>query len=990
MSVRGPFRLAAGGRVDRGQRLQFSFDRRTLHGHPGDTLASALLANGIRLVARSFKYHRPRGVVTAGIEEPNAMVQLVGNDDEPNVPATVLPLRDGLSARSINRWPTLRWDLGAINDRLAPMFPAGFYYKTFVGGLGWDFYAWFIRRLAGLSRSPRIPGPHRYEKRFHHCDVLVAGAGPAGLAAALVAARSGARVLIADEQPEPGGKLLDGPARIGGGPAGQWVDDATSELDSSANVVRLPRATVAGYHDHNFLTVLERQPARAWLEERLWKVRARQVVLATGAIERPLVFADNDRPGVMLVHAARAYAHRYGVLVGHRAVVVTNNSSAYEAAFDLSRSGLSIALIADLRERVPESLLSAAGSLGIEVRVGHGVVAVHGAGGVTAARVAPRTAPRRDRTIDCDVILASGGWSPAVHLHSQSGGKPSYDPGQACFVPGASVQAERSAGASRGTFDLAGCIAEGEAAGTDATLALGLRARPLDRPEIDGARPLDIEPCWELPRTSRSAKAFVDYQNDVTTDDLRLAVREGFTSVELLKRYTTTGMGTDQGKLGNANAIGILAGILGLESGEVGTTTFRFPYSPVSFGAIAGNDLGALLIPSRRTPITQWNEANGAKMFEAGAAYRRPSYYRREGESAEEAIQREALACRTSVGIYDGSPLGKFELQGPDVVALLERVYTNRWADLEIDRGRFGWMLREDGRLLDDGVTFRLAEDRFWMFCGTGAAAHAHAHLERLLQLEWPELRVFLTVVTAQWANICVCGPRARDVLTGAGTDIDLGAQAFPFMALRHGTVSGIRTRVARVGYTGELSFELNVRAREGLALWEALLRAGKQFDITPVGSEASLVMRCEKGFVSAGYEGDGIVNPYDAGLAWMVDETKPDFIGKRMLVSNRNEGGKRPEVIGLLPVREEFVPPDGAPLLDPTPAGNEPNVVGYVSQGCRSPSLGRSIALAVLDDGRARMDGEVIVAAIDERCPARVTRPCFVDPQGYRMRGTT
>ena len=613
---------------------------------------------------------------------------------------------------------------------------------------------------------------------------------------------------------------------------------------------------------------------------------------------------------------------------------------------------------------------------------------VAGTRAVKAAFVAPSGRPGGRRRVDCDLVLCSGGWSPRVHLHSQSGGRPGYDEAHACFVPGDSVQAERSAGACNGAFGLRAALEQGWRAGSRACVALGFLAPATDVPECPRDRPLDIEPCWEVPSPRRRAKAFVDFQNDVTSADLRLAAQEGFRSVEHVKRYTTAGMGTDQGKLGNANAIGILADTFSESPGAIGTTTYRPPYVPVSFGAIAGKDTGEVLLPSRRTALTDRIEAAGAVMFEAGAGYRRPSFFPRAGEDMAAAVAREALACRTAAGIYDGSPLGKFELHGPDAAILLNRVYANRWDDLAVGRGRFGWMLREDGRLLDDAVTFRLAEHRWWVFAGTGAADHVHKHLERLLQIEWPELRVYLTVVTSQWTNVCVCGPKARAVLEAAGTDASLAPDAFPFMTMRETTVAGVPARVARAGYTGELSFEVNVPARHGVHVWESLAAAGEPVGLTPVGSEASMVMRCEKGFVSAGFEGDGIVNPFDAGCGWAVDMDKGDFIGRRSLVRDRNAGGVRPNVVGLLPEDPSFVPPDGTPLVPAGAPADAPPVVGYVSQACHSPNVGRAIALAVLDDGRRLIDERVDIAAIDRRGPALVTRPCFVDPGGGRMRG--
>lgn len=990
MTRRQPFRLATGGAlIDRSRRLRFRFNGTEYEGHPGDTLASALMANGVRLVGRSFKYHRPRGIVAAGAEEPNAVVQLGGEDDEPNVQATTLALREGMSARSVNCWPGVRFDLAAINDRLSPLLAAGFYYKTFMGWPGgWSFYGRLVRRMAGLGTAPRDADGRAYEKRFHHCDVLVAGAGPAGLRAALAAARGGARVMIADDAPAPGGMLLDGAAEIGGRPGAEWAAGVAAELDALPNVVRLDRTTVAGCYDHNLLTVVESAPRQSWIDERLWKVRARRVVLATGAAERPLVFADNDRPGVMLASAALACVFRYGVRPGARAVAVTNNSSTYRTVLELVEAGIEVPVLADVRARPPETLVAALAARGVEVLRGHAVTGVAGVRAVKAAWVAPRDRPAGGRRIACDLILCSGGWSPRVHLHSQSGARPAYDPDHACFVPGDSVQAERSAGACNGAFGLRAALEQGWRAGAEACGALGFAPPAASVPACSETPPPDVEPCWEVPSPRRRAKAFVDLANDVTAEDVRLAEQEGFRSVEHVKRYTTAGMGVDQGKLGNVNAIGILSEARSEPPGAVGTTSYRPPYAPVSFGVVAGKERGALVLPARRTALTDRIEDAGAVMFEAGAGYRRPSCFPRAGESEAEAIAREALACRTAAGMYDGSPLGKFELHGPDVAVLLNRVYANRWDDLAVGRGRFGWMLREDGRLLDDGITFRLGDGHWWTFAGTGAADHVHRHLERLLQLVWPELKVHLTVVTSQWTNVCVCGPKARAVLEEAGTGASLAPEAFPFMAIREMTVAGIPARVARAGYTGELSFEVNVPARHGGRLWDSLSAAGERFGLTPAGSEASMVMRCEKGFVSAGFEGDGIVNPFDAGCGRAVDMDKGDFIGRRSLVRDRNVGGERPNVVGLLPEDPSFVPPDGAPLAPAGAPADAPPVIGYVSQGCHSPNVGRAIALAVLDGGRRRIGGRVEIASIGRRAPALVTRPCFVDPGGGRMRG--
>ena len=980
------YRLDRGGRIDRTRPIEFRFNGCALQGFAGDTLASALLANGIGVVGRSFKYHRPRGLIAAGVEECNAIVQLGGDDDAPNMVATRVALTEGLDARSVNCWPGPNFDFGAINDRLGRLLPAGFYYKTFMGPRGfWPLYEWFIRRAAGLGRVPERRDPLGYEKRYDHCDVLVVGAGPAGLMAAVAAGRSGARVMLVDERPEPGGMLLDAPDDIDGHPALDWVAAVTAELDVMANVRRLADATAFAYYDHNLIGVIERNTGRANLRERLRKVRARQVVLAAGAIERPLVFPDNDRPGVMLASAALAYVERWGVAPGRRAVIVTNNSSAYDTARHLKARGVEVAAIVDLRATPPATALAEAAGAGISVHVGHGVGGIRGRMGVTALQVAPVGEVGGD-WIDCDLVLMAGGWTPGVHLFSQSGGKLRWEPDLGCVVPDRCVQAERSAGACRGRFGLASVLADGTRAGAEAARAAGFAVRDVTPPVASNGPALELALIWEM-AGARGRRAFVDFQNDVTAADIRLARREGYRSIEHVKRYTTGGMAIDQGKTGNLNLIDVLARAEDVAASAIGTTTYRPPYTPVNFGALAAQDAGPTIVPWRETPMTPWHASAGAVMYEAGATWRRPGYYPRPDEDMEAATLREARAVRFGVGIYDSSPLGKFEVRGPDAAAFLDRIYCTRILDLPHHRIRYGLMLREDGRLFDDGTVMRLGPDHFFLTSTTGNADAVYAWLERWHKCEWPALKLWITPVTTVWANAVVCGPHARDLMARVTEGVDLASKAFPFMAVREGKVAGLPARVMRVSFTGELSFEINVPARHALALWEALIDAGRDMDITPVGSEASHALRVEKGYISVGHEADGMAGPDDLGLGRLVARDKPDFIGKRSLAIAAWNAGPRRQMVGLLPENGAALLPEGAPVMS-VEAGRDPSApIGFVTASAMGPALGRSLSIAMIDDGRALIGRTVQLSARAGSQRALVVDPVFLDPQGARLR---
>jgi sarcosine oxidase subunit alpha len=990
-------RLERGGRIDRAQRLSFHFDGEIMYGHPGDTLASALLANGVRLVGRSFKYHRPRGLMAAGGEEPNGLVRLRrGGRAEPNVRATEISLYDGLVAESQNRWPSLKFDLGAVNDRLSPLFPAGFYYKTFMWPANlWPAYEAVIRHLAGLGRAAESADPDRYEKQYAHCDVLVVGAGPAGLAAALWAGRTGARVILADEGAELGGALLDNGQQIDGRPGMDWVAKIGAALAKAENVRLLPRTIAAGYYDHNALTLLERladhlpQPGQGQPRQRLWQVRAKQVVLATGALERPLVLANNDRPGVMGAGAVQTYINRYGVRPGRRALLFTNNDSAYPAALDMARAGLAVAAVVDLRAKAPTHYLSELEQLGIEVLADRAVLSVQGRNSVTGVQIGRLNEagngvlPGPARHMDCDLLCLSGGWTPSLHLLSQSGAHLQWDEAQGCFLPGPGRQAVRVVGAANGAFGLQDCLTQGAEAGNDAANDAGYRRRGRGphKPVADHEPvPMPPRPIWSIPGPGQNGgKAFVDFQADVTAADLRLAAREGYRSIEHVKRYTTTGMGTDQGRTSNINALGIVAQALDISVPQVGHTTFRPPFSPLTFGALAGRHIGPLLDPVRRTPMHGWHLSNGA-VFEPVGQWLRPYYYPKSGDDMAAAVERETLAARTSLGLMDATTLGKIDIQGPDAGEFLNRIYTNGWKGLAVGGCRYGLMLGEDGMIFDDGVTARLGEGHFHMTTTTGNAGHVLDWLESWLQTEWPELAVYCTSVTEQWAVAALCGPNARHLLAELCPDLDLSAEAFPHMTWQTAKVAGLEARIFRIGFTGELSFEINVPAGHGPALWQALMAAGEKYAITPFGTEAMHVLRAEVGFIIVGQETDGTTTPDDLGLGRMVSRKK-DFLGKRSLSRGDTVRQDRPALVGLLTNDPGHRVPEGAQLIAGTDPAPPQRGLGHVTSSYHSPNLGRTFALALLQGGHGR-HGETIHIAYDGRSvPATVTAPRFIDP---------
>jgi sarcosine oxidase subunit alpha len=992
----GANRVRDGGRVNREKPLRFTFDGNRFTGLEGDTLASALLANGVHLMGRSFKYHRPRGVLTMGCEEPNALVGVGSAESRftPNLRATQVELYEGLTAVSQNNWPSLRVDLQAVNGLFSSFIPAGFYYKTFMQPKGaWErLYEPLIRRAAGLGRAPTERDADHYANLYAHCDVAVVGAGPAGLAAARAAARGGARVMLFDEQAEPGGSLLaEKTARIDGAPAADWLAAALAELRAAPNVALLPRTQIFGYYAQNFLAGLERigdhlaEPDPRLPRERLWQVRARRVVLAAGAHERPLVFPDNDRPGVLLADAARGYLARYGVKPGARAVVATAHDSAYRAALELAEAGVAIAMIADMRAKAEGEWPQAARNAGLRVETGAAIVGTRGRLRVSHALIAKRWSdgsPGPAEAVACDFIAMSGGWTPSVHLFSQSRGKLAYDEALQAFIPGVSVQAERSAGACRGVFGLADALADGAAAGAAAVGAPAPESFKVEGAPAAHGGFLGLAPARG--DASRST-AFVDFQNDVTARDVTLATREGMRSIEHIKRYTTTGMATDQGKTSNMNALAIAAQALGKTVPQVGLTTFRLPYAPVTFAAFAGMSRRELFDPVRQTPMHAWAQENGATFEEAGL-WKRASYFRRPGEDVRAAVARECLGTRQRAGVMDASTLGKIEVVGPHAAEFLNRIYVNSFSKLGIGRCRYALMLTEAGYVMDDGVVARLAEDRFHVTTTSAGAARVLAQMEDFLQTEWPDLRVWLASTTEQWATIAINGPRARQMLEPLVEGVDISAAAFPHMSMREARICGVPTRLARVSFTGELGFEVNVPADYGRAVWEAIWAEARKVDGVVYGLDALLILRAEKGFIVVGQETDGTVTPDDLGLGKMIAAAKPDFVGKRSLAMPDLAREGRKQLVGLLPYDPMLKLDEGAQIVEAMNPPTGTPALGHVTSSYYSPTLQRTFAMALVAGGRGRIDRTVHATTMAGAAPVRIVEPIFYDREGKRL----
>ena len=964
-----PFRTPAGGVViDRSVEIRFTFDGRAYTGHQGDTLASALLANGVHTVGRSLKHRRPRGIHGAGAEEPNALVT-VGRDARrmPNLKATEVVLTDGLDASSQRGWPGVRRDLGAVNGFLGPFLPPGFYYKTFMRPRRlWPIVEQVLRRAAASARPASEADPDRYEKRHLHTDVLVVGAGPAGLAAAAGAAAAGRRVILAESTPRAGGCLLDYDISVAGSPATHWVEAQVDLLDRNEHAALLTRCTVFGRYAGGRFGAVQEIPEGPGTQRYL-QIQASRAVLATGAIERPLLFSGNDRPGVMLASAAQRYVHRYGVRPGTRAVVLTNNDSAATTAHTLRVGGVEVAAVIDTRDgalALPEADLAGATD-----------VATSGRGRVEGLRV---SAAGRDHHIDCDLVCVSGGWTPTVHLHAGLGGAIVFSPTWGAFVPERTrTDTAVSVGACGGVVGVGAAIADGQAAGDSAATG--------DSPSVT-PEPGGVDPGPGHVAASRG-HVFVDQSTDVDVDDIAIAVTEGYDGPQHVKRYTTLGMGPDQGKTANINAAAVVAEFTGASLADVGTTTYRPPYVPVALGALAARESDTRIAPVRRTPIDDWHAAAGAVFMPSGL-WRRPQYYRPNGDDAVTAATAEARRVRTSVGMADVSTLGKIELTGPGVGELLDFVYTNRFSTLQVGRVRYGVMLRDDGYVMDDGTTSRLADDHWLLTTTTANAESVLQHLEYCHQVLRPELEVSMSSVTDQWAVAAVAGPNSRAVV-GEFFDggLDVGTDALPFMGVASADLGGVPVRIARVSFSGELGYEIGVPADHGLAMWERLQFVGAPWDIRPYGLEAMDYLRIEKGHLVVGMDIDGRVSPLDLGLGALCS-TKKDFVGRRSLEMPVFSDASRPQLAGFVAHRSAMITA-GAQLVERAFDGTPQESHGRITSVAFSPTLERPIALGLLVRGHDRIGDQLqaVSPVTGDQVAVEVASPHFYDPDGERQR---
>jgi sarcosine oxidase subunit alpha len=981
--MKQPFRLASGGTIDRSQELSFSFNGRACRGYAGDSLASALLANGIRVVARSFKYHRPRGIFSAGEEEPNALLEIgQGARREPTCRAPQVRLVEGLTVRSQSGWPSLGFDLGRVLDYTHALWPAGFYNKTFKWP-SWHTWEGMVRRMSGLGRPLLEADPDRYEQVNAHCDVLVCGGGPAGLMSALVAARAGLRVILADQDEHFGGSLNWEQIELNGEPAGTWVAEVVAELHALPGVLLLPRTTVSGNYDHNVTTLVQRGNGNDW-RECFWTVRPRRIMLATGAIEQGLVFANNDRPGIMLASAIRHYLNRYAVACGRQAVIATNNDTAYQTAVDLCTSGQPVKAIVDSRPHIAEALQQRMADLGISVFSGCRISDTKGSRGIRAVRL-ESVAGEPGGRLDCDLLGVSGGWAPRVHLFCHARGELRFDQLSQSFLPVLSPQGFVVAGAAAGRAELRDVLADAEADAIKMCADLGITAHHVRRPEITRAI-IESRQVGDAGLRHAKRRQWIDLAHDVTFSDAELAVREGYDSVEHFKRYTTTGMSVDQGKTGNLNAFLALASLTGRTLDEIGTTTFRPPYTPTTLGAIAGSGLGDFYLPRRHLPAHRVHQMLEARCNDYGG-WQRPDYYPQPGETPQQAIERETRAVRARVGVFDNSPIGKIEVRGPHAAEFLHRCYINNVHNLPVGRTRYGLMLNENGVIIDDGVFSRLADDRFLVNTTSGGVSRITAMFEEWLQCEWTDLAVLVDDVTARWANFTVAGPRARELLQKLGTDIDLSPAAMPHMSVRSGRLGGDRVRLLRVSFSGELSYEVNIKADHACSFVARLFSIGEEFGLTPYGIEALMLLRLEKAYLHVGSDTDGTTSPDDVGWGRVARHKEADYIGKRSLDRSANRDPQRKQLVGLLAVDASQEIQAGGHLLIGEHRRPPAATDGWITSAAWSPHLGRYVALAMLRGGQQRLGERLTVIDEGKAYHAEVVPTPFWDPANERLK---
>ena len=994
-------RINSSNFIDETTRVSFKFDGKTYYGFKGDTLASALIANGIHLVARSFKYHRPRGIMTAGSEEPNAIVQINGNTayTEPNVRATEIEIYDGLEASSQNCWPNVNFDIGGINNILSPLLPAGFYYKTFMWPASfWEKYEYFIRKSAGLGKSPTKPDPDLYEHKYIHCDVLVIGGGISGIMAAKTAAENNYKTLLLDEKPHLGGTTIYQSSefnKINNQYSSKWLENEISKLKNIKNLEIKTRTSVAAYHGYNFLLARENltdhlplNKKKDKIRQRLLKIRAKKVIAATGSIERPLIFNNNDRPGIILSSAIKKYSDYYGVVCGKENILFTNNDSAYETAISLFNKGIKINAIIDIREKVNSEITNHAEKIGIKIYNSYTIVDTSGYRRIKEVSIMKLSKDGQSVTgskikIKCNCLGISGGWTPAVHLFTQSGGKLKFDNEDNVFIPSKYPSDQISIGSCNGEFDLNTIIKNFN---QNIKNFLGIDKTSFEDLKINSTKEILKKNIWLLPsdKAIGKCKPFVDFQNDATAKDIKLALREGFRSIEHVKRYTTTGMGTDQGKLGNMHALGIISDTSGVKMSDLGTTTFRPPYTPLTFGTIVGRNVGEFFDIFRKTPMHDWHVDNNAE-FENVGQWKRAWYYPKKGESMFDAVQRESKAARDGAGILDASTLGKIDIQGSDASEFLNRVYTNAWSKLAIGKCRYGLMLNEDGMVYDDGVTTRLDENHYIMTTTTGGAATVLGKLEDYLQTEWPELDVYLTSVTDHFATISVCGPNSKKIVKKVIPDLDLSDEEFPHMSFKNAKIDNIKCRVMRISFTGEQSYEINIQANFGKSVWEKCMEAGKEFNITPYGTETMHLLRAEKGFIIVGQDTDATLTPIDLQMDWIVSKKKYDFIGKRSLYRSDTIREDRKQLVGIVTEDPREVLEEGAQIV--ADVSKKPvEMLGHITSSYFSPNLNKSIALGVVKGGKNMLGKKLFIPMKNKIISVQVADPVFLDKENKRL----